>query len=252
MFVFLKLFRVYHKMNPQTIKLFMFDYDGTLRDSMNPSVPGTKPSAFAQAVAEYHPQLREKSEEIKQLYFNTSGMNRIIQLHLVENYFGVTAIPPEREKEWSTCFDSHIHEREMLLFPEAAPTIAALKLKNYIVGIGSSVPHDQLVEVVGYFPALYNNLDFILGNQKWSKAAGAQANFVKGMPYIAWACGKYNLQPENIAFVGDAEEDMRVGYDAGTLTIGRVDPRIPHRKDILMKHNPDLLVDSLDEILPLF
>lgn len=239
-------------MNSQTIKLFMFDYDGTLRDSMNPSVPGTKPSAFAQAVAEYHPELKEQSEVIKQFYFNTSGMNRIKQLHLVEDYFGVTTIPPEREKEWSTCFDSHIHEREMPLFSEAAPAVAALKLKSYIVGIGSSVPQDKLVEVVGYFPALYDNLDFILGNQKWSKAAGAQADFVKGLPYIAWACGKYNIRPENIAFVGDAEEDMRVGYDAGTFTIGRVDPRIPNRREALIKHNPDLLVESLDEILSLF
>ncbi len=179
-------------------------------------------------------------------------MNRIRQLHLVEDHFGVRSIPSEQEKEWSACFDSHIHEREMPLFPEAAPTVAALKSKDYIVGIGSSVPHDKLVEVVSYFPALYNNLDFILGNQKWSKSPGAQADFVKGLPYIAWACGKYNLRPENIAFVGDAEEDMRVGYDTGTFTIGRIDGRIPNRRDILLKHNPDLLVESLDEILPLF
>ncbi len=47
-------------MNPTEIQLFMFDYDGTLRDSMNPSVPGTKPSAFAEAIIQYHPNCEDK------------------------------------------------------------------------------------------------------------------------------------------------------------------------------------------------
>ncbi|MBI2103122.1 HAD family hydrolase [Candidatus Woesearchaeota archaeon] len=239
-------------MNPDTIRLFMFDYDGTLRDSMNPDVPGTKPSAFAQAVIDHHPTLNVRRDEVKQLYFATSRMNRIRQLHLVEERFGLTPIAAEKENEWSERFDSYINEREMPLFPEAATTIAALKLNGYLVGICSSVPQEKLVEVVSYFPTLKDNLDFILRNQKWSKAPGREANFLKGLPYVAWACGRYNLQPEQIAFVGDAEEDMRVGYDAGTFTIGRVDSRIPGRREVLAQHQPDLLVNSLDEILSLF
>lgn len=237
-------------MNTNDVKVLVFDYDGTLRDSMNPDFPGTKPHSFARAVVEYHPQLNGKEREIAQIYFKTSGMNRVKQLHIVEEQLGIaTPVPVHEEKAWSGLFDSYIDEKGMPLFPDVIPAVSELHQRGYTLVIGSSVPQAQLEEVVGYHPDLQVHFDLILGNQKWSKSPGDVANFVKGLPYIAYVCGRYGVEHQQVAFIGDAPEDMRAGFESGTYTVGRIDTRIPQRRELLATHSPNLLVEDLTEML---
>ncbi len=241
------------QMNANDVEVLVFDYDGTLRDSMNPDVPGTKPSAFARSVVEYQPSLNGREKEIAQIYFDTSGTNRVRQLHIVEERLRITApVPADQEKEWSRCFDSYIDEKKMPLFSDALPVVSALKQRGYTLSIGSSVPQAHLEEVVRYNLNLKAHFDFILGNQKWNKNPGDGANFIKGLPYIAYVCGKYGVIPNQVAFIGDAPEDMKERFESGTYTVGRIDTRIPGRREVLAVHSPDLLVETLTEMLAIF
>jgi len=240
-------------MDPTNVKVILFDYDGTLRDSMNPGVPGTKPSAFSRAVVDFQPSLVGQEDVIKQLYFETSGKNRIWQLHFVEERLRVTSsVPASEEKAWSDKFNSYIDERGMPLFLGAKETVSSLSDCRYIVGIGSSVPQEHLEVIINYHPGLVERLDFMLGNRSLSKAEGIEANFVKGIAYFSFIMGKYNVQPHEIALVGDAPKDMEAGYGAGAFTIGKVDTRIPGRREILAQGQPDLLIDDLSELLDVF
>src|SRR3989338_6923322 len=155
-------------LDPARVKVIIFDYDGTLCDSMNLDVPGTKPHAFARAVAGYHPALQGREPEIARIYFETSGMNRVRQLRIVEERFKISnPVEPEKESEWSALFDTCTNDREWPLFPDALPALTALRKRGYSLGIGSSIPKQRLEMVIGYHPALPNKFEFLLGNQKW-------------------------------------------------------------------------------------
>ena len=66
-------------------------------------------------------------------------------------------------------------------------------------------------------------------------------------------CGKYGVTPEQVAYVGDTPEDMKSGFESGVYTIGRVDARIPHRREkLIAEFPPDLTIESLMELLDTF
>ncbi|MFH1588983.1 MAG: HAD hydrolase-like protein [archaeon] len=239
-------------MDKNKIKLFMFDYDGTLRDSMNPNVKGAKPQAFAESIVEFHPELSDKKEDIKKIYLETSGLNRFIQLREVEKRLSDFDIYPIKEKNWSERFNHHVKEEEIPLFEDVNETIIELKERGYLVAVGSSVPQKYLEKILNYHSHLSVRFDLILGNQKWHKGESEVSNFIKGVPYIAYACGKFDLKPKQIAYVGDAKEDISHGNEAGVYTIGKYDERIPKTKTILEAEKPNLLIKDLSEILKLF
>ena len=241
-------------LDPARVKVIIFDYDGTLRDSINPDVPGTKPHAFAQAVARYHPALKDREPEIARIYFETSGMNRVRQLRIVEERFKISnPIEAEKESEWSALFDTCTNDREWPLFPDALPALTALRKRGYSLGIGSSIPQQRLETVMSYHSELLDKFEFLLGNQKWHKGLGDEANFGKGISYTAYVCGKYGVTPEQVAYVGDTPEDMKSGFESGVYTIGRVDARIPHRREkLIAEFPPDLTIESLMELLDTF
>jgi len=246
-------------MNPDAVKVVMFDYDGVLRDAMNPHLPGTKPHAFAKAVVDFQPSLRGRETEISGLYFATSGKNRIYQLHYVEEQLGIDSpVKAEQEKNWSDSFNSFIDTTNLPLFPEAIDVTKELKKRGYTLMIGSSVPQERLESEVTLFPDLEENMDLILGNQKMSKGVGTEGNFIKGVPYVSFVTGWYLgksgvlLKPEEIAFIGDAPEDMKAGYEAGSFTIGITNHLIPGTRERLEKHDPDRIILGLSELLEIF
>lgn len=246
-------FELTAQMDKSLVNVIAFDYDGTLRDSMNPNIPGTKPGAFAQAVIDFHPSLRGREEELKQFYFETSGMNRFRQLRLTEEKLSSSEkVSVDAESEWSKRFDFYVDERSFPLFPEAVEVTSQLKGRGHSLVIASSVPQTLLEQIMGYFPDLIQNFNKIIGNQKWSKDENKEPNLIKGIPYFAYICGLYHCRPENVAFVGDAPEDMKAGYDGGVFTIGKIDVRIPGRRDVLAQEKPDLLIEDLSELLELF
>ncbi|MFH1770758.1 MAG: HAD hydrolase-like protein [archaeon] len=240
-------------MDPTDVKLIMFDLDNTLRPSMTLGVKGAKPWAFAKAVVDFHPKFEGKEDEIENIYLQTTGLNRIVQLRETEKLLSADfEISKNLEREWSNTFSSYIDEKSIPLYKDVNETISILKKRGYLLTVGSSVPQENLEEVLEIYPNLKSNLDLTLGNQKWNKREGETANFVKGVPYISFACGKFNLKPQQIAYEGDAVEDIRSGNEAGVYTIAKVNKDMPEIKVKLEAENPDLIIYNNSELLPIF
>jgi len=69
---------------------------------------------------------------------------------------------------------------------------------------------------------------------------------------VLYACEKLNKHPETCVMIGDFPQDIQAGKLAGTKTVAILGVNGKYTKDSLRKLEPDVTLNSIGELLPLF
>lgn len=222
------------------IKVIGFDWDGTLVDSM-----AVKAESFADSVLQFYPHLNDKREEIVRLYLQTRGNPRTFQFSLVQERFGLLPLNVPQMKEWSDTFTASYLAKQLPLFEDTAKTLEELKRRDYRLFLSSSVPQGDLDKTMEHYPGVKDYFEDVLGTRDEGK-------FRKGQPHLTYISEKLQIPVSEIAFVGDAADDVKGANEAGCFSIGKTDTRSATAKEEIERSDPKLMINSLEEILDYF
>ncbi|MFB6182174.1 MAG: HAD family hydrolase, partial [Candidatus Magasanikbacteria bacterium] len=209
------------------IKAIGFDWDGTLVDSMI-----VKSQAFASAVIEFHPDLKNKDNEIKQIYLATRGNPRFDQLSWIEEYYDKEHLDQQEQQDWSDTFTGNYIDLNLPLFENTISTLGYLKDQGYRLFLASSVPQGDLDDTLENYEQLQpldNYFTHILGTREVGEDSNLPTDgklFKKGVPHLTFISQELEVQTEEIAFVGDGPDDVKGANEAGAYSVGKADPRI--------------------------
>lgn len=216
-----------------------FDWDGTLVDSMS-----IKPQSFAQAVIEFYPALIDKRNELEKLYLAKRGNPRTYQLGLVQKKYNLVALSNEGICRWSNLFTSLYKDKKPSLFDDTIRTLEELKSRKYKLFLSSSVPQDELEEMLTSY-TLEGYFNIVLGARK-------KTRFRKGVSHLTCVANYYEVPLRRLAFVGDGPTDVKMANKAGCFSVRKIDQRSPNSKTEIQKNNPKLVIKNLSELLTYF
>ncbi len=206
------------------IKLMIFDFDGTTVDSMD---------RLAEIAVEEVCSVYDASEdEIRECYLETSGLPFSEQ---IERMF-----PGEKKNsEIVNRFENRKRDEllEYPLFPDTKMTLMELRKRDYIVVISSS-NFKENVEV--YFKEKGVEVDLLLGFKR---------DFGKGRPHFDYIKKTFDVDKEEMIFIGDSPMDAKRARDYGIKFIcklGTFDEKA-------LENNPDIpYIYRLSDLLKLY
>lgn len=203
------------------IQTLLFDWDGTVVDSAQLGL-----KAFEQSFAELGCAFD------LELYQNVYSPN----WYLVYEAMG---LPKEDWQRADDLWLQHYGEQTAKPLPSAAETITELKRKGYRLGVVSSGSECRVVREVAEA-----NLDSCFAVLVCNEQMANKKPHPEGLEIALRALGS---TPEASAYVGDSPDDIEMGKRANLLTVGvRSDYPTSWK---LKSHNPDLLIESLAELL---
>ncbi len=180
------------------IKAFLFDFDGTLVDTMEGFA-----DIAGNVISEFHPEL--SFEQARRKYIETTGVPFCQQIEII--YPGHNDNDAAVKKFEDTKIEGFFQQK----FPaDVRFTIDELRKNSFIAGVSS-----------GNFPHLINrfiekeklDFDIVMGFDK-------EKGFEKGKPHFDFVLDKFNLKKENLLFVGDSLKDFDKAFDYGVDFIG--------------------------------
>lgn len=150
--------------------------------------------------------------------------------------------PEAQLAEMRTSFDkyysTYVSEKSEL-YPNVKQTLETLKAQGYILVVITNKPTKLVKPVLSAFD-IYALFDETLGGQSVPK--------IKPDPYpILYICEKFNIQPSEMLFVGDSENDVIAAKAAGCEVVGLTygyNYNIP-----ISESEPDYLCDDFAEVL---
>lgn len=181
----------------KSIKVCLFDFDGTLIDTMESY------AYLAGSLIEEHYQI--PYSDARQLYIKTSGIPFFQQLEIL--------FPDGSENE---TISNDFEEKKQKLFlsdtfqKETLTTLSSLKNDGYLIGISSSNFHElvnQFLEKEEF------QFDIVLGFKE---------NFNKGRDHFNYVMEKTKCELDEILFIGDSLLDGEKAMDCKVKFIGKV------------------------------
>lgn len=205
------------------IEVAIFDFDGTVVDSMS----FLTRLATDLLVANYGME-REKAGRA---YVETTGLPFEKQVELIfpgdaRNRSTVEAFE-ERKRE--SLFDFEV-------FPDAPPALERIRREGIKVCVSSGNYEDVIAEIVRF-----RGLEFDL-------VMGFRPGFQKGPDHFRFAMDTFGAAPDRVLFVGDSRKDGLAAQEAGIRFIARTGLLTAEEFSRVLPGVPS--IDSLDEILP--
>ncbi|HKZ44019.1 MAG TPA: HAD family hydrolase [Anaerolineales bacterium] len=222
------------------IRAILFDWDGTLVNSLEVKIKNA--GTLFQKVFDLLPV------KVEEAYRRHSGIPRRQLFDAILADLGRPALETGEFDSLSSRF-SEMNTKALSdpalpgLIPAATPSVLkTLQEKGCFLFISSSAATEELKEIAGS-----------LGLSKYFLEAGGEImgsypGFNKGKDHVNHVCQKYGLAREELLFVGDDLSDIRLGHEAGVMTIARVGT---YTEEELKDYNADAVVQTLDEITAL-
>lgn len=204
------------------IKLFAFDFDGTLVQSNN-----IKTQAFKDVVHRESSGNPEALGALRQITENNRYLDRYGVFALLEELF-----PMLNAQKMADLFSSQCCEL-ILKAPEVRGTselLKTIKVKNAWCIINSATPQEPLREIVSqmkiaeYFDGVY----------------GAPISKTEN---LRSAMSDYSLTPEQVIVIGDGQNDLDAARNIGCLFYGI------HNDHSDLKKDENILHDDLTDLL---
>jgi len=173
------------------LKLVLFDFDGTLVDSM------TYYADLAANLLSQHYSLSHA--DARKCYLQTSGIAFTKQLESlfpqhpdnkqVEELFESGKVSIKKQINW------HPHTIDLL---------SLLQQNGYQIGISSS---EHEANIQQFMQQKNIHWDVFLGTR--------DASFTKGKAHFSYLLKHHNLKPENLLFIGDSLQDYKICAESG-------------------------------------
>jgi HAD superfamily hydrolase (TIGR01549 family) len=181
----------------KNIKMILFDLDGTLLNSM-----GDFATVAASVLKRYY---GVDPEEAIRLYRETSGLPFCFQ---VEKLFpkhpdNAAAVEAFEEEKLADYFDKDFFEDVLTVLP-------LLKQKGYQLGVSSNNAESVVLQRI---QSIKNYFDIILGYKD---------GFLKGKDHFDLVKKEFNLQTNELLFVGDSLNDARTAQKNGLAFMARM------------------------------
>ena len=212
----------------------LFDWDGTLVDSLDIKVHNAG-RLFAR-------RLGLDSQSVEASYRRHSGVPRHKLFEAICRENGLASLSPARFNRLSERFsemnlaalsDPHTPG----LAPEQTPaTLRALQARGCRMYVSSSSVEKEL-ELLAHGLGLRDYFDGILGSRP---------GFGKGPQHVAYVLEETSAKHEQIVMVGDDVTDVRLGQEAGVLTIAKTGT---HTRERLEQEAPDYIIDTLGQLV---
>jgi phosphoglycolate phosphatase-like HAD superfamily hydrolase len=207
------------------IKLAVFDLDGTLVSSHK---------TIYNAVVKTLKELKINEEIPEKEFYNLIG------LHIEDIFKEFGFIVPDFDQFISiyklVYFD---YADSSFVYPGAIETIDFLKQKRIKISLLTTKAQDQAELNLSYFK-LSDKFDYIMGRRPEFENKPSPEPLLK-------ICKDLEIDISDTIMIGDTELDIYCGKNAGTKTCA-VTYGYRSKKE-LIKTNPDLLIDKLDDLI---
>lgn len=230
----------------QVVDSLLFDLDGTLTDL------GTRWwMPFFRAIDKMKPDLDPK---VKQKALETI-LTRVMQTEMGRNKLLKISMFLKAKKDTKMTFRDIIKairlvRKDPLAFKELIPlegvkeVLETLRNRDYKLALVTSAG-DKTVARAKTKIDILNKFDVLVTRNTVKK--------IKPYPEpILHACEKLHKKPETCAMIGDFPQDIQAGKLAGTKTVAILGVNGKYTKESIRKLEPDVTLNSIGELLPLF
>ncbi len=203
------------------MKLFLFDFDGVLADSLD-----VYEKTVTDCLKDIKQPLIQSREEFLELFednFYESLKNKGIDLDVFMKAAGDIL--------------AQVKISDMKPFPAVAAVIEELHKKHCLIVVSSND-----------YASIKEALDLFHYDDYFRDILGSDFMFSK-KEKILYAAKKYNSELNNIYYVGDTTGDIKEGKQAGIKTVGVTWGW--HSKEKMAAAQPDYLYDKPQELLQL-
>jgi phosphoglycolate phosphatase len=203
------------------MKLFLFDFDGVLVDSLDVYEKTVKDN-----LQKIHQPIIQNREEFLELFednFYESLKNKGIDLDVF--------------MKAAEDILAQVKIKDMKPFPTVAPVLEELSRKHCLIVVSSN-DHASIKEALEFF-----NFDGY-----FREILGSDFMFSK-KEKILYAAKKYNVALQDIYYIGDTTGDIKEGKQAGIKTVGVTWGW--HSKEKMAEAKPDYLFDNPQQLLTL-
>lgn len=212
-------------MTENLTKYILFDFDGTIVDSM----PFLERNAVNLLTSKYG----FTPDEAQKYYRNTTGLPFVQQMEIISPGRDNSQIVDEFERMKL----ERIYEQK--LFDDSLNVLQELKRRGYLLGISS-----------GTIESIITNYLQIQGLNMTNDILGWRPGFEKGEDHFNFVRSKYKLSNSNITFIGDSLNDAIRAKQNKIYFIGKIGM---FQKEDFDKIVPGtLIISSLIEILTIF
>jgi phosphoglycolate phosphatase-like HAD superfamily hydrolase len=209
----------------QKTKAFLFDFDGTLVDTMHGYA-----DIAGRLIHEHHPEI--SFDEGRRRYFETSGIPFCQQIEIIApgDVKNAETVRMFEDEKIAGFFATRIDER-------VRRSLALMRSRGYLAGVSS-----------GNYPHLINEyverenigFDIIMGYDH-------DAGFEKGKPHFDHFLETFGLEKKDLTFVGDSLKDADKGYEYGIQFVGMLG--LFTCEDFEKRYRDIITVGSLDELV---
>ena len=230
----------------QVIDSLLFDMDGTLTDL------GTRWwMPFFRAVDKMKPDLDPKLKQdaletiLRRVMRTEMGRNKLLKINIF-----LKAIKDTKMTFREVFKAIRLVRKDPLAFKEIIPldgvkeVLEALRSRGYKLGLVTSAGDKTVARAKAKINIL-KDFDVIVTRNTVKKTK----------PYpepVLQACEILNKTPETCAMIGDFPQDIQAGKLAGTKTVAILGVNGKYTKDSLKTLEPDVTINSIGELLPLF
>ncbi len=179
------------------IKGILFDFDGTLIDTM---VSFQK--IAGRVINQYYSDI--PVEDAEKLYIETSGIPFLQQIEIIKpkGEHNKTVVDQFEQEKLDNFFNETFEE-------DVRTTLTNLHEKGYKIGVSSGNFTDLIIDFVQKEDVFF---DIIMGFEE---------GFEKGKDHFDFFLNKVNLQKNELLFVGDSIKDGERAYDYGIKFFAR-------------------------------
>lgn len=213
-------------------KAFLFDWDGTLVDSV--------PIKISNAAELFARLFGADRGEVKTSYADHSGIPRRDLFDLIaSDCIGRRLTDPEfdRVSDEFTALNRERIAASATLRSGAIEALARLKEQGRLIFISTATTQDEIDPLAAGFGVATFCTEIL----------GSRPGFTKGPVHAAHVASRYKLQKHEMAGIGDDEHDMCLFSEAGITAIGITGTRNRSR---LEAAGADLVIENLNEIVP--
>lgn len=219
--------------NPGGFKAILFDWDGTvLANSLHLKIQN--------AGRLFSRSYQVTADSVEASYRRHSGIPRRSLFDRISADCMGRALAEEEFEGLSRAFTAANLESvatKSRLRPEARASLEALLHRRCLLFVSTSASQDEVARLARHFDV----------DRLFTAILGSAPEFTKGPEHAAHVIATYDLDPRDLAAVGDESNDIRLQLEAGITAVGITGTE---DRGALLAAGAHFVIDDLTELVP--